>query len=168
MTAMAALPAASALTSERESGHWEALWLSPLSAWDIISGKLLGVLFGCAYWSLYLLPGMVPCLFGGVTAATAFSTVLMVCAEAWLCANVGLFWSALFHKSSTATNWTIISLVVLLGFMPIYFTWHAAFPYAIFGSLVPFIGGALLLLGTQHILRDAPRENDRGTRRTWK
>ena len=116
------------------------------------------VLVGCGYWSLYLLPGLLPCLFGGVSPETALATVIMIFSQAWLCANIGLFWSAVLHKSATATNWTIISVFLTLFFAPFYVAWHAS-PLAALGwALAPLIGGELLYLATHRILRDAPRE----------
>lgn len=154
----AAIPAASLLSGEREAGHWQALWLTPLTAREIIGGKLWGVLFGCGYWSLFLLPGLLPCLFGGVSPETAVTTVLVVFAEAWLWANIGLFWSAVVPKSATATNWTVISLVLAQCFAPVYIAWHFSPLAALGAASALLVAGELLLLATHRILRDAPKE----------
>jgi ABC-type transport system involved in cytochrome c biogenesis permease component len=154
----AALSAAGTFTREREGGHWASLWLTPLRHGEIIGGKLSGVLFGIGFYSLWLLPFWIPCILVLPFSLTA-TTFLSALGAIWLAANIGLFFSALFRKTGTALNWTILTLLVWWMAQPPWKDWQSTALSAAFGHALLLISlGELLYLGTHRILHRAPYE----------
>ena len=154
----AALSAAGTFTREREGGHWASLWLTPLRHGEIIGGKLSGVLFGIGFYSLWLLPFWIPCILVLPFSLTA-TTFLPALGAIWLAANIGLFFSALFRKTGTALNWTILTLLVWWLAQPPWKDWQSTALSAAFGhALLLIFLGELLYLGTHRILHRAPYE----------
>lgn len=159
MIAMAVLTSAGVLTRERESGHWPLLWLTPLRRGEILGGKIGGVFLGAAYWSLWLLPFWLPCFFG-VPFITLAATFAVAFSATWLAANIGLFWSAVFHKTALALNWSIVCLLIWCFTLPPWQAWVRVpyWPAAWRMAVIYLIVGELLYLLTHRILYDAPRE----------
>ncbi len=105
------------ICSDRETDVWDLLRMTRLSSWRIVTGKFqasvipllllvvamlpaLGILL---YFNMGLLPNVLWVL------AVVGITVLFV-------ATVGMFFSAVFSKTSTATAWTY-SVMLLLGLL---------------------------------------------------
>jgi ABC-type Na+ efflux pump permease subunit len=90
-----------AVTSERERQTWEALLLTPLSAGEILDGKLWGVL-GASLWYLaaYAAPAVVLSALGGVMAL--FWTVLWLAVTLLAMYYVGAagLWCSVWSRSS--------------------------------------------------------------------
>jgi ABC-type transport system involved in multi-copper enzyme maturation permease subunit len=157
-TILAALSAASSFTREREGGHWPLLWLTPLQRGEIIGGKLSGVLFGIAYYSLWLLPFWIPCCLI-LPPTLTISTFWITLSSIWLAANIGLFFSALCKKTGTAFNWTILAFLAWWLLHPPWTNWKAiALSDALGQGALLLVLGELLYLGTHRILHRAPYE----------
>jgi len=113
-----------AISSDRESGVWDLLRITPLPAWRIVSGKLqacfiplLLMIIGCSpaliilvYFQKGLLPNIIR-----VLAVVGITSVFVTAA--------GMFFSSMFSKTSVATAWTygvvlamsMVTLLALLG-----------------------------------------------------
>ena len=113
-----------AISSDRESGVWDLLRITPLPAWRIVSGKLqacfiplLLMIIGCSpaliilvYFQKGLLPNIIR-----VMAVVGITSVFVTAA--------GMFFSSMFSKTSVATAWTygvvlamsMVTLLALLG-----------------------------------------------------
>ena len=122
---MAALWASTAFTRERESGMLSSLKLSLLSRWDILGGKAFAPLLALAYYSIALLPVLVPCIRGvvnaggernpGISLVQFAATSLLVASAAWLGTVLGLFWSWFARTSWVATAGALGSGFFLLA-----------------------------------------------------
>ncbi len=112
------------ISADRETGVWDLMRITPLSSWRIVSGKFqasiiplllltiatLPALFILLHFKPGLLPNMlrICCVIG--------MTILFV-------STAGMFFSAIFSRTSTATGWTyalvmslaLLSLFVLLA-----------------------------------------------------
>jgi ABC-type transport system involved in multi-copper enzyme maturation permease subunit len=96
-----------AVTSEREKQTWEAVLLTPLSAKQIIRGKMWGIM-GASYWYLlaYAAPAVTLSVFGGplalgYTVVWLASTVLAMyfigAAGLWCSVKAVNSWRSLLH-----------------------------------------------------------------------
>jgi ABC-type transport system involved in multi-copper enzyme maturation permease subunit len=94
-----------AITGERERRTWEALLLTPLSARELIRGKLWGILGASAIYLLaYAAPAIVLSVFGGVLslfwvllwlAVTVLAMYYIGAAGLWCSVRAGNSWRAL-------------------------------------------------------------------------
>jgi ABC-type transport system involved in multi-copper enzyme maturation permease subunit len=94
-----------AITGERERGTWEALLLTPLSARQLIRGKLWGIMgAGSLYLLAYAAPALVLSVFGGVLAlfwvllwlaVTVLAMYYIGAAGLWCSMRAGNSWRAL-------------------------------------------------------------------------
>ncbi len=130
---------AGSIASERENQTYDLLRTTPVSAKDIVRGKLLsGLLF-----TLLLLIATIPMqsmafLFGGIEPSELIIATLMIVVTATVFSAVGIYASTLLKRSVPATilayiiaNGGIIILPLLLGIV------GTLFPYA-FDSLDVF------------------------------
>ena len=109
--------AASLVTSEREADTWTTLIAGPISAGDIVTGKVLGAIVG--FWHL-LVPFALCWLLAAFTspAEAMFRGVSMfaVCLLlAFVNANIGFFFSMRSKSTTAATVKTIIAVLFLAG-----------------------------------------------------
>lgn len=86
---------AGAIASEREKGHLDALLLSPLSASEIVNGKMLGALSLASLLLLVPLPAIALCfLLGGVSPGEFLSSLVLQFGTALSGMSFGLVASA--------------------------------------------------------------------------
>jgi ABC-type transport system involved in multi-copper enzyme maturation permease subunit len=103
-----------AVTGEREKQTWEALLLTPLSAKQLIRGKLWGIM-GASYWYLlaYAAPAVLLSVFGGLLAL--FWTVL------WLAVTVlGVYFigaTGLWCSVKSKNSWRALLSTVVIGYV---------------------------------------------------
>jgi ABC-type transport system involved in multi-copper enzyme maturation permease subunit len=114
-----------AFTRERETQMLEPLLLTPLTAWEILWGKVLSPIVVCGYYSLAVLPVLLPCLIhygegrmsGGVPWWQVPTTLVVVFASAWFAVSLGAYisWLARYTLVSIATTFgTILVLILIL------------------------------------------------------
>lgn len=120
VTWVAPAVAASTIASERSGRTWEALLLTGLGSPAIARGKFTASL---TYVSLYLVMlapvGVLPFLFGGVTATEVFTAFVLLFAFAVLSVAFGLSVSSKFSNSAGAVVITLLVAVPLatLGYI---------------------------------------------------
>lgn len=137
-----------AVSGERERKTWEALLLTPLSAKQLIRGKLWGIL-GATYVYLlaYAVPAVMLSVFGGVLALCWVVLWLAVSLLAmYYIGAAGLWCSATSRDSWRALLWTM--LFGYVGGLAIYLcsTPFVLILAAVLGILLSFLDRAL---GTQ-------------------
>lgn len=135
-----------AFAREREQGMLQPLMLSLLTRRDILLGKLVGALVVCAYFSLAVLPVLVPCLRGlvnthgaafsesalgigvgtaqmtllGISLCQAGATALVIVATAWSCAACGLLMSWFSRQTWIATGGALGLVFLVNAGLPLY------------------------------------------------
>ncbi|MCA9593153.1 MAG: ABC transporter permease [Myxococcales bacterium] len=135
VTWVAPAVAASTIASERSGRTWEALLLTGLGAPTIARGKFLASLSYISLYIVMLAPvGVLPFLFGGVTATeviTAFALLFLLGA---LSVAFGLSISSQFSSSAVAIVVTLLVaiplslLLYLLGGVALSFAAHELWP----------------------------------------
>lgn len=108
---------AGAISSEKENGTWPILLATPLSAWTILLGKIVGIIKKtCVYW-LSVMGLLWILIYVGQWHPVTFLLVLPIAGQLflWICAS-GLFWGSLVRKTATSVVLTLLSLVVCWGF----------------------------------------------------
>lgn len=102
------------ISGERDSGGWELLRMTPLSAWRIVSGKLLSVLWTLLLVLLATLPGYLVMIY--IQPQMVFQVQLVLICLAWtviytiaVSAAVG----SLFRFTAVATTVTYITVMML-------------------------------------------------------
>jgi ABC-type transport system involved in multi-copper enzyme maturation permease subunit len=90
-----------AVTGEREQQTWEALLLTPLSAGQVIRGKMWGVM-GASYWYLlaYAAPAVVLAAFGGLLALLWTAVWLAVTVLAMYFVGAAGLWCSVRSRNS--------------------------------------------------------------------
>ena len=97
---------------ERESGTWEGVQLSLLSASEILRGKIGGILVGCLLFTLPFWPLLLLCLRihetgysgGGVSLRQVGATAMILAATAWAFTVFGLWISWRNQKSAASSG----------------------------------------------------------------
>jgi ABC-type Na+ efflux pump permease subunit len=103
-----------AITGERERQTWEALLLTPLSARQMVRGKLWGIM-GASYWYLlaYAAPAVTLSAFGGLWALFWTVTWLLVTVLAMYFVGASGLWCSVRSKNS----WRSLLGTLSLGYV---------------------------------------------------
>jgi len=107
---------ATAISSEKESGTWPILLVTPLSGWTILLGKIVGIIKKtCVYW-LSVMGLLWILIYGSGFPPVTSLLILLIAGQAflWICA-LGLFWGSLVRKTATSVVLTLLSLAVCWG-----------------------------------------------------
>jgi ABC-type transport system involved in multi-copper enzyme maturation permease subunit len=137
---------ATAVSSERMSKTLPVLLMTPITSWQIISGKLFSRMLAALTLIGLSLPVLsVVRLLGGVGVEEMLS-VIAVCIAASLCAAaVGLFFSTLMNRAYGVILLSYASMLFLYVFFPFFTTISLAssrslssFPYRALLALNPF------------------------------
>ena len=116
-----------AITGERERQTWEAVLLTPLSAKQLVHGKLWGVMGAC-YWYLlaYAVPAVLLSALGGI--GSLGWTVL------WLAVTVLAMYfmgaAGLWCSARSKTSWRSLLGTMALGYVG---------GFVLYGVAVPFL-----------------------------
>ncbi len=113
---------ATAVNGEKERQTFDLLLCSRLSAFSLISGKLLSGLIN----SLLLIAASIPLFslvffFGGVSPTQAAQALVVLIATALLAATLGIFCSSLFQRPAVSTAITYM-LILLWLVLPLILT----------------------------------------------
>ncbi|MBZ4645799.1 MAG: hypothetical protein JG777_1288 [Clostridia bacterium] len=149
---------ASAISGERERQTLDLLLCTRLSSWSIVFGKLVASLSHIILLVIASIPVFsIVFLYGGLSPLDVAIIFLFQIVTAFFLGSVGIFFSAMFKKTTVATivTYTII-LALTLGTL-IGFGFYSSISHALFGrpptqweamtilSANPFIGlGAIL------------------------
>jgi ABC-type transport system involved in multi-copper enzyme maturation permease subunit len=119
------------ISTERESGGWELLRMTPMSPLKIISGKLLSVIWTVALILLATVPGYVVMIYIKPTMWLQVQNVLICLGFAALyTVSIGAFVGSLFRKTAAATTTCYAVLIVLfLGPLLIWMAQDAPFTH---------------------------------------
>jgi len=108
-----------AITSEKESRCWPVLLCTPLSDWDILLGKLGGVLYKFAPIWIFLVGHLVLfSLLGLIHPIALVQMPMVVIPVVVFVACSGLFFSALFRHSASAVAANLILALALWMVLP--------------------------------------------------
>lgn len=162
-----AVMGAGAFTREREAETWESLWLSRLTPWQIISGKLGAALLACVFYSLPLWPLLLPCIrsltftggmargvmLTGISLTQALATGLVFGSMAWCYTIWGMLISWWCRRMATAIGWTLGTLFFLNALLPIFIGLAAGSgaPFEFFRFWHPLVALAFLV-DRRHLL----------------
>jgi ABC-type transport system involved in multi-copper enzyme maturation permease subunit len=126
-----------AVTGERERQTWEALLLTPMSAKEVIRGKMWGVM-GASYWYLlaYAAPAVVLSAFGGLLALLWTAVWLAVTVLAMYFVGAAGLWCSVRSKNS----WRSLLGTLGLGYV------GGACIYAVTSPVIWVLSLLLLLL----------------------
>ena len=102
------------ITAEREKQTWEALLLTPLSAKQMVSNKLWGVM-GASYWYLlaYAAPALIFSVFGGLLAL--FLTSLLIVQTALATYFIGA--AGIYCSASSKNSWRSLLRTMAWGYL---------------------------------------------------
>ena len=102
------------ITSEREKQTWEALLLTPISAKQMVSNKLWGVM-GASYWYLlaYAAPALIFCVFGGLLSL--FLTSLLIVQTALATYFIGA--AGIYCSASSKNSWRSLLRTMVWGYL---------------------------------------------------
>jgi ABC-type transport system involved in multi-copper enzyme maturation permease subunit len=102
------------ITTEREKQTWEALLLTPLSAKQIISNKLWGIM-GASYWYLlaYAAPALIFSVFGGVKSL--FQTTLLIVVTPLAMYFIGAV--GIYCSVTSKNSWRSLLRTVMWGYL---------------------------------------------------
>jgi len=106
--AFVAILAATAISSDRQSGYWPLVLLTPLTDWDILKAKMLATLRRCTLLGVALGVHILAFTAAGVIHPLGALQVVMV--AAWVTVflgGLGLFCSVHFKRSVTAMMITL-------------------------------------------------------------
>lgn len=119
------------ISTERESGGWELLRMTPMSPLKIISGKLLSVIWTVALILLATVPGYVVMIYIKPTMWLQVQNVLICLGFAALyTVSIGAFVGSLFRQTAAATTTCYAVLIVLfLGPLLIWMAQDAPFTH---------------------------------------
>ena len=105
------------ICEERREGTFGLLYLTPLSSWDVIAGKLAGTSLQGIFGLIAVLPVLfVPLLAGGVTGQELGRVVLVLVGTLFLSLSAGMFASAAARSRRGAFGMaTFLILAPLIG-----------------------------------------------------
>ncbi|MCD4826118.1 MAG: ABC transporter permease [Phycisphaerae bacterium] len=115
---------AGAICSDRETGVWDLLRVTPIPSWRIVSGKFQASILPLLLLTLATLPGMCVLLYFNENLGPRLWRVWQVIAMTILfVSTAGTFFSSLFSRTVVSTAWTyamvvsmtMLSLLILLG-----------------------------------------------------
>lgn len=114
----------SAFTRERAAGMLQFLMLTCLKPREILWGKIAGPVIVIMYYSLALVPALLPCTVprfdgrAGLTAGHMLGTLLLVLSTAWLATAWGALVSWLSRQNFVATAVALIG-IICFPFIPV-------------------------------------------------
>ena len=107
------------ISTERESGGWELLRMTPMSAFKIVRGKLLSVIWTVALILLATVPGYIVMIYIKPTMWLQVQNVLIcLVLAAVYTVSVGAAVGSLFQKTAAATT-TCYAVLILLFLGPL-------------------------------------------------
>ncbi len=107
----------SAFTRERAAGMLQFLMLTCLTPREILWGKVAGTVIVIAYYSLSLLPALLPCTIprfdggAGLTGTHMMGTGLLVFSTAWFATSWGALVSWLSRQNFVATAVALLGII---------------------------------------------------------
>ncbi len=142
---------AGTISGERERQSYDLLLTTPLPAWTIVIGKLLGAL---AYLLLLLLAGLplvsLGYLLGGVAPDEVAVAVVLLLVTTLLYGAIGLTFSAFLRSTIAATVLAYATILVPLVVIPLVALFSMGLVGSLFGPNPPiwlaYVGGFLLSL----------------------
>ena len=142
---------AGTISGERERQSYDLLLTTPLPAWTIVIGKLLGAL---AYLLLLLLAGLplvsLGYLLGGVAPDEVAVAVVLLVVTTLLYGAIGLTFSAFLRSTIAATVLAYATILVPLAAIPLVALFSMGLIGTLFGPNPPiwlvYAGGFLLSL----------------------
>lgn len=112
------------LCDERRSGTLGALMTTPLTAFQIASGKLIASLSQMVILILLALPIILALrIFGGVSVDTVLGMACVIISSAILASTLSMFYSAKAPRGFNAAVSGIFTTAVLHGAVPLLFVW---------------------------------------------
>lgn len=106
----------SAISVERELLTYDMLMATPLKPVHLLWGKLMAALSYLVLLIVAAIPVFsVVLMFGGVTSLQVFKTLTLLVATAVTYGSIGLFFSALFRRTLTATIVSYIIVLLMIG-----------------------------------------------------
>lgn len=139
---------AATITTERQNLTLDMLVTTPLSATQLLYGKLLSSVAFITLLLVLSLPASALCvMLGGATLGDVFRIYFVICIDGLVIAAIGLYFSCAVRQSLAAILWTylavgtyyIICLVGEAGVAPTSFSGGPIHPLACFGMLNPFL-----------------------------
>ncbi|MBP86990.1 MAG: ABC transporter [Planctomycetaceae bacterium] len=121
------------ISTERESGGWELMRMTPMSPLRIVSGKLLSVIWTVALILLATVPGYVVMIYIKPTMWLQVQNVLICLGLAAVYTiSIGAFVGSLFRRTAAATTTCYAVLIVLfLGPLLIWMAQDAPFSHEV-------------------------------------
>ncbi len=149
------------LCDERRSGTLGALMTTPLTAFQIASGKLLASLSQMVILILLALPIILFLrIFGGVSLDTVLGMACVVISSAILASTLSMFYSAKAPRGFNAAISGIFTTAVLHGGPSLLFVWMAAkniiTQNTALGVATTLCGPAILGMSTAELLGESP------------
>lgn len=150
-----------ALCEERRSGTLGALMTTPLTAFQIASGKLLANLSQMVILTLLALPIILSLrIFGGVSLDTVLGMACVVVSSAVLASTLSMFYSAKAPRGFNAAVSGIFTTAVLHGGVSLFFVWMGfkqfIFPNTAGAVAVSLCGPAVLGMSSAELLGESP------------
>jgi hypothetical protein len=126
--------ASDAIAAEKREGTLGLLFLTDLSAFDIVAGKLAACSLRVWHGLLAVIPALgLPILLGGVTMGDCLRLALILGNVLFVTLTGSLVVSCLTRREYEAGSWSVFCLAVLLGAIPLIQSTglqHAALNYA--------------------------------------
>ena len=112
---------ATSITSEKEARTWPLLLLTPLSGWEILAGKFVGVLRRSSF--VWLLPFVYIGLFWlfeyvGVGLLAIVKMAVIVAGSIVFLCGTGFYFSSRFRRASAAVIANFILTILVWGIIP--------------------------------------------------
>lgn len=103
---------AGAICSDRETGVWDLLRVTPLASWRIVSGKFQASIIPLLLLTIATIPALLILLYFNLDL---LGSLIRVCGVVGMTilfvVTAGVFCSSLFRRTSTATAWTYALVV---------------------------------------------------------
>lgn len=129
--------ASTSITIEKEARTLPILLITSLSSKEIVFGKIIGsCLRAWPYWSLLAAHLIVFILLGMIKAAVLIPMTVLVISSALYISSIGVMFSSICKRSSTASTWNMIIFMLLV--IPV-----CCIPFLYFGS--PMFAAASIL-----------------------
>ena len=115
---------AGGICADRENGTWDLIRMTKVPSWRIVSGKLQAAVIPLVLAVLAMLPALgILLLFNKDLWPNVVRVLYVVGMTVLFVSAAGMFFSAIFSRTATATAWTyavviciaLLSLLVLLG-----------------------------------------------------
>ncbi|MBN2588519.1 MAG: ABC transporter permease subunit [Sedimentisphaerales bacterium] len=120
--------ASTSITTEREARSWPILLTTALRPKDISYGKIIGSCFRAwPYWFLLAAHMIVFIPLGMIKVAVLIPMTVLVISSALLVSSIGVMFSSICKRSTTAATWNMITFLTLI--IPV-----CCIPFFYFGS----------------------------------